>query len=173
MRLFVLALGLLALSASAAMAEEPIKWVVSTANGSQIEVPSFFGEGKVDPWFLEGTSFKPKNYPGAVFRQYDGSGEITPFEYIRRTIVGDEDDDYKSEYEIKHPPDRITYTSDKPDIGVISGTHEYGKLIYFGMCRKHEPNIYITCFDMTWSKKDKAIFEPIAKRIAQSFTKFW
>jgi len=171
MRLIVLALGLLALSAPAAMAEEPIKWVVSDTGGSRIEVPSFFVEGKVDPSFLEGKSFKPKNYPGAEFRQYDGSGEITPFEYIRRIIVGDEDDDYKPEYLIKHPPDKITYTSDKSDIGVISGTHEYGKLIYFGMCRKHEPDIHITCFDMTWSKKDKAIFEPIAKRIAQSFRK--
>jgi|GEM_PF-5504203 len=174
MRLFVLALGLLALSAPAATAEEPIKWVVSNTAGSRIEIPSFFANGKVEPLytFSVGLTFTSKNYPNAQFRQYEGSGTITPFEYIARMLV-DENEDYedqKAKYERNHPGEKVTYTSDKPSIGIVSGTRAYGSLIYYGMCRKRDPDIF-ACFDITWSKKDKAIFKPIAERIAQSFGK--
>ncbi|TIR16666.1 MAG: hypothetical protein E5X34_25375 [Mesorhizobium sp.] len=175
MKALVFALGLLAASSPFAMAEEPIKWIVSTTGGSQIEIPSFFADGKVEPLssFSEGLTFTPKNYPDTHFRQYEGSGTITPFGYIARMLVDDTEnyeDQTKDYYERNHPGDKVTYTSDNASIGAVSGTRAYGALIYYGMCRKHATDI-ITCFDMTWSKKDKAIFEPIAQRIARSFGK--
>lgn len=174
LKALVFALGLLAASPPFAMAEEPIKWVVSTIGRSQIEIPSLFAEGKVEPLyeFSVGLTFTPKNYPGAQFRQYEGSGTITPFEYIARMLVDSNEDyeDQKADYERNHPGDKVTYTFDEPTIGAVSGSHAYGSINYYGMCRKLDAD-NIICFDITWKKKDRAIFKPIAERIARSFDK--
>lgn len=165
----VFALGLLALSAPAAMAEEPIKWVVSNTAGSRIEIPSFFVDGKVEPIRVtaEGKMFLPKNYPDAYLQQYQADNSLKPYDYIEIMLV-ENDADYETDYDIAHPYYKVTYRFDKPSLGAISGTSAYGTVVFYGMCQRHNTR-KITCFDMSWNKKDQAIFGPIAERIARSF----
>ncbi|MER9918089.1 MULTISPECIES: hypothetical protein [unclassified Mesorhizobium] len=159
MRTFGFAFGLLALSTPMAVAKEPIKWIESLSGGSKIEIPEFFEDG--DGWLLGGFAenygsvFRPASYPDAELRQYRAlEKKMTPFEYLKQAIVGDDS--------------IVTYKIDRPSLAVISGTSPDGEFIFYGMCQKHRT---VTCFNMHWNKKDQALFQPIAERIARSFRK--
>ncbi|RUU50125.1 hypothetical protein [Mesorhizobium sp. M2C.T.Ca.TU.002.02.1.1] len=160
MKALVFTLGLLVASAPPAAAGEPIKWIVSTTGGSQIQIPSFFADGKVEHMDVtaNGTRFQPKSYPDVQFDQYKPNSTANPYDEIEAMFIND-DDDY-----------HIYYKLDKRDLGVISGTRVNSNVIFYGMCQKHDDQNFI-CFDLTWNMKDQAIFGPIAKRIARSFRK--
>lgn len=160
MRAAVFALGLLALSEPPAVAEELVKWIVSTTGGSQIEIPSFFTDGRVEHMNVtaDGTRFQPENYPDVQFEQYKPNSTAKPYDEIEAMFI-DDDDDY-----------HIYYKLDKRELGVISGTRVNSNIIFYGMCQKNDDQNFI-CFDLTWNMKDQAIFGPISKRIARSFRK--
>jgi len=168
------AFGFLVLSAPHTGAEEPIKWITSLSGGSQIEIPSFFADGKIEPIhvFAEGKKFQPRNYPDAELNQYQANSSSKPFDCIKALLVdgsADYDADYATDDEFRNPKDKVTYELNKPSLGAISGTYANGTIVFYGMCKKgHAANP--TCFDMTWSKKDQAMFGPIAERIARSFS---
>lgn len=160
MKALVLAPGLLVASALFAMAEEPIKWIVSTAGGSQIEIPVFIADGNtrlLKGGGKDGLIFDSKEY-GVEFSQYkviDGTNK-RPIDYVYDQVFprGSE----------------VTYELDKPLLGAISAEIP-GKIpyIYYNMCQKNGNKN--TCFDISYRRNDQSLFKPIVERIVRSFRK--
>ena len=110
MKAIVFALGLLALSAPAAMAEEQIKWTFSRHGGTTIEIPVFIADGNtklLKGGGRDGLIFDSKEY-GVEFSQYkviDGTNK-RPIDYVYDQV-------FPRGSEVK-------YELDKPLLGVVS-----------------------------------------------------
>lgn len=151
-KLLALAL-LIAPTASAVAADDD--WTQSTSGGSTIQIPVSMTEGWVRALSENGqevgTAFEPTD-PPAQLRQYRTASTGSPFAYISAAIASDAAE--------------ITYSVDKPAMGVVSGLSADRSEIFYGMCRKAET---VYCFDMHYPSQMQASFGPIVTRIAASF----
>ncbi|CAM5619262.1 hypothetical protein MAUB1S_10542 [Mycolicibacterium aubagnense] len=148
---------LIAILMTSSATAEPIQWTTSARGGSTIDIPKFMTEswvrgliksGEEEPY---GTVYQPEDHP-IMLRQYYMESTKRPYKYI----LGNADNI------------RTIEKVDKPNIGIVSGYLSKGEEIFYGMCVKSDK---LYCFDVFYSAKERAKYDPIVKRIAKSFRK--